>query len=97
MAFGKWRDKRTALSESTELPGEEIVEAAKTTHGRFTIVPRAKQLVNGNWIARITLEEETSTGSRSYDYAGPMEEFPSRDDAVRGGIEHAKRRLDEAL
>ena len=94
MVFGRWRDKRLDASASTGSVGEEIVDSAKERHGRFTLIPRAKQLVNGNWVARITLEEETPTGLRSYDFSGPMQEFASRDEAIRGAIEHAKRRLD---
>ncbi len=97
MLFGKRRNKPGDEPESAGTVGEEVVDSAKTLHGRFTIIPRAKQLVNGNWIARATLEEETGAGARSYDLSGPMNEFASKEDAVRGGIEYAKRRLDDGF
>jgi hypothetical protein len=93
MFFGKRRSHDAEEAQDVGSIDEEIVESARTRYGRFTIVPRAKQLVNGNWIARITLEEDLTIGSRQYDYAGPMSEFTSRDEAVQGGIEYAKRRL----
>ena len=73
--------------------GEEVLDDAKVKYGGYTLIPRVKQLVNGNWIARITLEEERDDGSRQYDFAGPMSEFASKEEATRGGIEHAKTRL----
>ena len=95
MLFGRRRPESREDPQQVDTTGEEVVESARTKFGRFTIVPRAKQLVNGNWIARVTLEEDLTAGSRQYDYAGPMTEFPSRDDAVQGGIEYAKSRLGE--
>ncbi len=97
MLFGKRRTKQAEEAEPAGAIGEEVVETAKTVHGRFTIIPRAKQLVNGNWIARATLEEETDGGLRTYDFAGPMSEFGSKDEAVKGGIDYAKQRLDDAF
>ncbi len=97
MLFGKRRSKPADGPESAATIGEEVVDSAKTLHGRFTIIPRAKQLVNGNWIARTTLEEETEAGARSYDFGGPMNEFANKEDAVRGGVAYAKRRLDDGF
>lgn len=93
MLFGKRRSENAEPVQDPAFSGEEVIDSARTKFGRFTLIPRAKQLVNGNWIARITLEEELTAGSRQYDYAGPMSEFPSRDEAVQAGIEHAKARL----
>lgn len=94
MFFGKRRSEESRTEVPPGVEGEEIVEEARTKHGRFTIIPRAKQLVNGNWIARITLEEDLTAGSRQYDYAGPMSEYVSRDEAVQAGIKYAKTRLE---
>ena len=44
------------------------------THGRYTVIPKTKQLYNGNWIVDIVLEETLTEGSRRYDFFGPMKE-----------------------
>lgn len=90
--------KRAAPDVSTgngPPPDLEIPESERVVHGAYTIIPRTKQLHNGNWIVEIILEEERSEGLRRYDFAGPMAEYPSRDEARQAGIDHAIGRLGE--
>lgn len=82
-----------------EQPGTPAPDASETKgetvdHGGYGIIPRAKQLCNGNWIARITLVESRSEGERRYDFAGPMAEFDSVEAALQAGVQHAVERLD---
>jgi hypothetical protein len=91
--------KRPAAPEGPALDGSlpdlEIPESERVVHGSHTIIPRTKQLHNGNWIVEIILEEEHSDGRRRYDFAGPMAEYPSQDEARRAGVDHAIERLGE--
>ena len=73
---------------------DEVPEAHRVAHGRYTIIPKTKHLHNGNWIVAIVLQEEREDGNRLYDFFGPMSEYASADDARRGGVEHAVQRLD---
>jgi Domain of unknown function (DUF6566) len=75
-------------------PSEDVFEGKRVDHGGFGIIPRAKQLYNGNWIARITLVD-AGADERRYDFAGPMAEFPSAEEATRVGVEHAIARIDD--
>jgi hypothetical protein len=82
-----------------ESPGADEPDALETqgervNHGAYGIIPRAKQLYNGNWIARITLVEHRSEGERRYDFAGPMAEFESAEAACTAGVQHAIERLE---
>jgi hypothetical protein len=90
--------KRSAVPDAVEgqLPDLDIPESERVTHGAYTIIPRTKQLHNGNWIVEIILEEEREDGRRRYDFAGPMAEYPSQDQARRAGVDHAIGRLEEA-
>lgn len=93
MFFGR---KKSQQGGSKSSPASaDFQEFAPVTHGRFTIFPRAKRLNNGRWIARIELEEGREEGSRRYDFAGPMSEFASSDEARQAGVEYARRRLGE--
>ena len=74
---------------------EEVPEAHRVSHGGYTIIPKTKQLHNGNWIVEIVLEERRPEGNRRYDFFGPMTEYPSADEARRAGVNHAIGRLDE--
>ena len=73
---------------------DDVPESHRVTHGLYTVIPKAKQLHNGNWIVDIVLHEERADGNRLYDFFGPMTEYASEDDARRAGVEHAVRRLD---
>ena len=72
-----------------------VPEEHRVAHGRFTIIPKTKQLHNGNWIVDIVLEETRTEGSRRYDFFGPMTEHSSEEVARRAGVEHAIDRLDK--
>ena len=74
---------------------DDVPESHRVGHGRFTILPAAKQLHNGNWIVSIVLEETTPEGPRRYDFFGPMTEYPSEEDARAAGVKHAIARLDK--
>ena len=77
-----------AEPDALEAKGERV------DHGAYGIIPRAKQLHNGSWIARITLVESHAEGERRYDFAGPMAEFESAEAAWKGGVQHAIERLE---
>ena len=73
---------------------DEVPESHRATHGRYTVIPKTKQLHNGNWIVAIVLQEERADGSRRlYDFFGPMTEHASAEEARRFGVEHAVQRL----
>ena len=55
-------------------------ESHRVAHGQYTVIPKAKQLYNGNWIVDIMLLEEREDGNRLYDFFGPMTEYGSADD-----------------
>ncbi len=74
---------------------EGIPEEHRVTHGRYTVIPKAKLLHNGNWIVEIVLEEPRADGRRQYDFFGPMSEHSSEEDARRVGVQHAIDRLDK--
>ena len=72
-----------------------VPESHRVTHGRYTVIPKTKQLHNGNWIVDIVLQEERADGSRRlYDFFGPMTEHASEEEARRAGVEYAVQRLD---
>ncbi len=73
---------------------DEVPESHRVTHGRYTVIPKTKQLHNGNWIVDIVLQEEQEDGNRLYDFFGPMSEHASEEEARRAGVEHAIERLD---
>ena len=73
---------------------DDVPESCRVTHGPYTVIPKAKQLHNGNWIVDIVLQEKRADGNRLYDFFGPMTEYASEDDARRAGVEHAVHRLD---
>jgi hypothetical protein len=89
--------KRTAAPDAAAtaelLPDLEVPESERVAHGAYTIIPRTKQLHNGNWIVEIILEEEREGGRRRYDFAGPMAEYPSQAAARQAGVDHAIGRL----
>ena len=92
-----FKNRRAAASESvpeTSLIDDEIARATRVDHGRYTILVMPRQLHNGNWIVRVALEERLPDGPRRYDFAGPMSEHSSEEDARRAGVENATRRLD---
>ncbi len=91
--FFKKRPREDAPSGADE-PDALATEGERVDHGSYGIIPRAKQLHNGNWIARITLVENHAEGERRYDFAGPMAEFESAEAAWKGGVQHAIERLD---
>ncbi len=75
---------------------DAVPESHRVTHGRYTVIPKIKQLHNGNWIVAIVLQEERADGSRRlYDFFGPMTEHASEEEARRVGVKHAVQRLDE--
>ena len=80
--------------QSGSLTADDLAAATRADHKRYTILAVPSQLHNGNWIVRLTLEQSLPDGPRRYDFAGPMVEYPSEEDARRGGVEHAKNRLD---
>ncbi len=91
--------KKTSAEEPPESPTaaasvDDVPESHRVQHGQFTIIPRMKQLHNGNWIANIVLEKATEEGPRRYDFFGPMTEYPSEEAARTAGVEHAIGRLD---
>ena len=74
---------------------DAVPESHRVTHGRYTVIPKTKQLHNGNWIVAIVLQEERADGSRRlYDFFGPMTEHGSEEEARRVGVEHAVERLE---
>ncbi len=74
---------------------DAVPESHRVPHGRYTVIPKAKQLHNGHWIVDIVLQEERADGSRRlYDFFGPMTEHASEEEARRVGVEHAVHRLD---
>ncbi len=81
---------------ATDLYGVDgVPEEHRVAHGRYTVIPKAKLLHNGNWIVEIVLEEPRADGRRQYDFFGPMNEYSSAEEARRAGVEHAIGRLDE--
>ena len=91
--FFKKRPREDAQPDGDQPDGLHA-EGERVDHGVYGIIPRAKQLHNGNWIARITLVENHSEGERRYDFTGPMAEFESAEAAWTGGVQHAIERLD---
>ena len=75
---------------------DDVPESHRVTHGVYTVIPKAKQLYNGNWIVDIVLHEERADGNRLYDFFGPMTEYGSEEDARKAGVEHAVQRLDDS-
>ncbi len=74
---------------------DAVPESHRVPHGRYTVIPKTKQLHNGNWIVNIVLQEEQEDGSRRlYDFFGPMSEHASEEEARRVGVEHAVERLE---
>ncbi len=73
---------------------DDVPESHRAVHGQYTVIPKSKQLYNGNWIVDIVLQEKREDGDRMYDFFGPMTEYGSADDARRSGVEHAVERLD---
>ena len=74
---------------------DAVPEEHRVAHGRYTVIPKAKLLHNGNWIVEIVLEETRTEGSRRYDLFGPMSEHSSEEEARRVGVEHAIDRLEK--
>ena len=74
---------------------DDFAGATRVDYQGYTIVVLPRMLHSGNWIARIYLEQSRPDGLRRYDFAGPMSEYSSEEDARRAGIEHAKARLDK--
>lgn len=97
MLFKK-RDKEPIAPEpaASDIFGvDEVPEAHRVAHGRYTIIPKTKHLHNGNWIVAIVLQEKREDGNRLYDFFGPMTEHASEEEARRAGVEHAVQRIDE--
>lgn len=88
---GGW-DPETAPADPFEV--DDVPQSHRVAHRGYTIIPKTKQLHNGNWIVEIVLEEERPDGNRRYDFFGPMTEYNSEEEARQAGVEHAKGRLD---
>ena len=90
--------KRSATPPPTmpeaSLTDDELAGATRVDHKAYTIVVLPRMLHNGNWIARIYLEQSRPDGLRRYYFAGPMSEYPSEEDARSAGVEHTKARLE---
>ena len=43
---------------------DAVPESHRVPHRRYTVIPKTKQLHNGNWIVAIVLQEERADGSR---------------------------------
>ncbi len=80
--------------QSGSLTDDDLAAATRAEHKSYTIIAVPRQLHNGNWIVRLNLEESLPDGPRRYDFMGPMAEYGSEEDARRGGVEYAKKRLD---
>lgn len=95
MFFGrKASHSEGAVDASAAENDDDVPESERTTHGGYVIVPRVKQLHNGRWIVRVVLREEREGTLRRYDFAGPMSEYESAEEARRVGVEHAIARID---
>ena len=80
--------------QSDLLAAADLADAKRVDYKSYAIIPVPKRLHNGNWIVRLILEESLPDGPRRYDFAGPMAEYESEEDARQGGVEYAKKRLD---
>ncbi len=94
MFFKKRSSSPPEPPQSGLLTDDDLADAIRVDHKSYAIIALPKQLHNGNWIVRLILEEPLPDGPRRYDFAGPMAEYGSEEDARHGGVEYAKRRLD---
>ena len=95
MLFKKRQSSPPEPILDSSLSEDDIAQSTRVDHKGYTIMAMPRQLHNGNWIVRVVLEEGRPEGPRRYDFAGPMAEYPSEQEARDAGIEHATKRLDE--
>ncbi len=50
---------------------DAVPESHRVPHGRYTVIPKAKQLHNGNWIVDIVLQEERADGTAALRFLRP--------------------------